>query len=128
MKVRARTRRHPAGREQELAAGRVRLVVLAGTGVDQPLREALVVRDSHGQPRAYLNTCKHLPIPLDGGTGDYLSEEGRYLLCSTHGARYRLEDGYCVDGPCEGESLDSLAVEVEGGQLYVLEPDATACD
>ena len=27
------------------------------------------------------------------------------------GARYRLSDGYCFEGPCEGESLEPIEIE-----------------
>ncbi|MGE0785772.1 MAG: Rieske (2Fe-2S) protein [Sandaracinaceae bacterium] len=73
-------------------------------------REALVVRAPSGALRAYLNRCRHLPIPLDGGSGAYFDPDGDYLTCGTHGARYRLEDGFCVEGPCMGDELIALRV------------------
>ena len=33
-------------------------------------------------------------------------------MCGTHGARYRLDDGMCVEGPCLGKALESVVVEV----------------
>jgi nitrite reductase/ring-hydroxylating ferredoxin subunit len=83
-------------------------------------REALVMRDAGGVVRAYLNRCRHLPIPLDGGTRRFLDDDRRYLMCGTHGALYRLEDGYCFVGPCRGESLRAIAVEVDAaGAIWI---------
>lgn len=76
-------------------------------------REALVLLDGARTLRAYLNRCEHLPIPLDGGSRRFLSEDGSHLVCGTHGALYRREDGFCVEGPCAGKSLLALPVRVD---------------
>lgn len=100
----------------DLARTEVRVVGLP-KGEDNRPREALVLRDQGGELRVYLNLCQHLPVPLDGGSRRFLSRDGAHLECGTHGARYRLDDGYCVDGPCEGEQLAQVAFEVIGGQI-----------
>lgn len=69
---------------------------------------------------AYVNACPHIGTPLDTLPDRFLTADGREFLCSTHGARFRLEDGYCVWGPCEGESLTPAPVRVVDG-LVVLE-------
>ncbi|MEZ4340144.1 MAG: metallophosphoesterase [Sandaracinaceae bacterium] len=76
-------------------------------------REVLLLRAEDGAPRAYLNVCQHLPVPLDGGAREFLNRAGTHLMCGTHGALYRLHDGYCVEGPCEGTTLESLPVRVD---------------
>ncbi len=63
--------------------------------------------------RAYRNVCPHVPIPLDRGGEPLLTEEG-FLACRNHGALFAVEDGFCVAGPCAGESLDAIAVEACG--------------
>lgn len=82
-------------------------------------RSALLVRDSDGELRAYLNECKHLPVPLDSGSGAFVSKDGLYLLCNTHGALYRFDDGYCVSGPCAGSSLTRLSLKVDDGVCWI---------
>lgn len=89
----------------------VRIVPLPPDEEGRP-REALVVRASDGELRCYLNLCKHLPVPLDGGSREFLDPTGRYLVCGTHGALYRLEDGHCVEGPCVGTTLTPLEFTV----------------
>jgi len=76
-------------------------------------REVIVVRTEGGEPRAYVNVCMHLPVPLDGGSREFLSMDGRSLMCGTHGALYRFEDGYCFEGPCEGFSLEPVSWTVD---------------
>ncbi|MDQ3034708.1 MAG: Rieske 2Fe-2S domain-containing protein [Myxococcota bacterium] len=83
-------------------------------------REALVLLDDAGVVRAYLNRCRHLPIPLDGGSRRFLDDEHRHLMCGTHGALFRREDGYCFVGPCRGDSLRALAVEIDAsGEIWI---------
>jgi nitrite reductase/ring-hydroxylating ferredoxin subunit len=41
------------------------------------------------------------------------------LLCNQHGALYRLDDGWCVSGPCAGEKLVALAVREDGEALEI---------
>jgi nitrite reductase/ring-hydroxylating ferredoxin subunit len=103
----------------QLAAGVVHVVHLSPDALGRP-REALVLVDHARTPRAYLNLCRHLPVPLDAASRQFLA--GGHLQCLTHGARYRLEDGLCVIGPCRGESLIALELRVIEGELYVYEP------
>ena len=109
-------------REKELRTGVVRTAQLGHDDDGLPIL-ALLLRDENGAIVAYRNLCRHLPVPLDGGTGQLLSEDGAHLICGTHGAMYRLVDGYCVDGPCEGLSLQTLHVREDGGELYVSDGD-----
>ena len=105
-------------REDELDAGVVRTAQLGHDADGRPI-QAIVLRDESGAIVAYRNLCRHLPVPLDGGTGELLSEDGLHLVCGTHGATYRVQDGHCIEGPCEGAALQALAVRRNGGDLYV---------
>ena len=102
----------------ELLAGVIRTAHLGLDDSGLPIM-ALVLRDQSGKVRAYRNLCRHLPVPLDGGTGELLSEDRAHLICGTHGATYRLNDGYCVEGPCEGLALQRLYCRERNGDLYV---------
>ena len=82
-------------------------------------RQAIVLRDESGTLQAYLNVCMHTPIPIDAGGGDFLSKDGKSLLCRTHGALYRLDDGYCFQGPCKGKSLVRLPLRLEADGIYL---------
>jgi nitrite reductase/ring-hydroxylating ferredoxin subunit len=82
--------------------------------------EGILVRLADGGVRAYKNECRHLPVPLDElDPGELWDPAGRYLVCSSHGARYQTEDGLCVSGPCEGSHLKNLPVEVRDGEVFL---------
>jgi nitrite reductase/ring-hydroxylating ferredoxin subunit len=70
-----------------------------------------------GRVVAYLNRCAHVPTELDWTEGEFLDADQRFILCSVHGASYEPKNGYCVSGPCRGESLRAVAVEEQGGRV-----------
>jgi nitrite reductase/ring-hydroxylating ferredoxin subunit len=74
-----------------------------------------------GEVRAFLNFCPHLGIPLNWQPDEFMSMEGTHIQCSTHGALFQLENGYCVAGPCRGESLTELKLDIiEDGKVYLV--------
>ncbi|HKB82370.1 MAG TPA: Rieske 2Fe-2S domain-containing protein [Burkholderiales bacterium] len=85
---------------------------------------AFVVRH-RGQVQSYLNRCAHVRVELDAQPGEFFDVSGLYLVCSTHGAAYVPETGYCVGGPCKGQRLTKLAVEERDGGVYLLNDEET---
>ncbi|HIF97779.1 MAG TPA: Rieske (2Fe-2S) protein [Myxococcales bacterium] len=83
----------------------------------------IVVRIGSGV-RVYENRCPHRGTPLDWAPDRFLDETGKYLVCSTHAALFRLEDGECVSGPCPGESLGIRPARVRDGVVVLLPPRA----
>ena len=82
------------------------------------LRSVFVVR-AGGTVRAYENSCPHTLGPLDWVPDQFLTREKDMILCATHGALFRIEDGHCLSGPCVGESLTLLPVSIDGGAVAV---------
>lgn len=85
------------------------------------VRSAVIGRKG-GRTYAYANICRHVPLTLDLGDGEVASADGLVFLCHHHGARYRIEDGKCLYGPCDGEHLFKLEVEELDGELTLLVP------
>lgn len=81
-------------------------------------REGFAVRFQN-QIVAYENVCRHVPISLDYGDGQFFSPDGKYFVCQSHGAVYEPLTGLCVGGPCPGSRLKRLEVEVQGGVLWL---------
>jgi nitrite reductase/ring-hydroxylating ferredoxin subunit len=68
-----------------------------------------------GEVRGYVDSCPHTGQPLAFGPDRYLTRDGKFILCSGHGALFLKGDGECVGGPCAGERLEAWAVEVVEG-------------
>lgn len=83
-------------------------------------RVQLAVVRKDGEVRAYVNSCPHIGAPLDYMPGQFLDVEKSFILCSNHGALFRIDDGMCVHGPCIGKALESVAIEIRDGGVFVL--------
>lgn len=68
---------------------------------------------------AYQNKCMHLSVELDWNENDFLDDEGRYIVCATHGAIYNPEDGNCVSGPCQGKKLKKIVFEEQADKIIL---------
>ncbi|KAA0999183.1 (2Fe-2S)-binding protein [Paraburkholderia panacisoli] len=84
---------------------------LRGQGVD----DIFVIRQ-HALLRGYWNSCPHWPgAPLPWRKHAYLCHDMNYIGCHGHGARFTLDEGLCVLGPCVGQRLESVALRIEDG-------------
>ena len=82
--------------------------------------ESLVVhRDADGAVRAWLNVCPHAGRRLDWAPGQFLVSKAGQLVCAVHGASFETRGGVCEAGPCRGESLRAVAVEVRDGAIHL---------
>lgn len=69
----------------------------------------------------YVNSCPHIGLPLNWNPDKFLSVDGNHIICANHGAEFTIEAGLCVRGPCDGRSLESVAVTIEDGLVQVPE-------
>lgn len=82
--------------------------------------ESLVVhRGADDGVRAWFNVCPHAGRRLDWAPGRFLVSKDGLLVCAAHGASFELARGECVAGPCRGESLRAVAVEVRDGMVVL---------
>jgi len=101
---------------QELANGQA--IECALPGADDG--SSLVVLSSAGNVHAYLNSCPHTGRPLNWAPGRFLYAHGQ-LVCAAHGASFVPETGYCIGGPCRGESLTRVAVTVVDDEVRLVD-------
>ena len=76
--------------------------------------EAFLARH-HGRLVAYENVCRHLPLTLDYDDNRFFDRAGNHFVCQNHGALYDPASGLCVRGPCAGEKLRPVPIEVVNG-------------
>jgi nitrite reductase/ring-hydroxylating ferredoxin subunit len=85
------------------------------------IEPAFAVRH-HDRAVAYLNRCAHRHVEMDWEEGNFFDADRRLLICATHGALYEPLSGFCVTGPCHGESLVPLAVLEHDDSVWLAEP------
>lgn len=66
------------------------------------------------------NRCPHAGTPLNLFDDRFMDLSGTHLICRTHGARFRVTDGFCTLGPCKGQSLRPVAHEIRDGGVYTV--------
>ena len=71
--------------------------------------------------RVYLNSCPHIGTPLDWAPNRFLSQDGTRIVCAMHGAEFTIGDGVCIAGPCLGDRLEAVMIEIKDGEILVPE-------
>jgi nitrite reductase/ring-hydroxylating ferredoxin subunit len=84
---------------------------------ESPARRRIFVVRWDSAVKGYLNVCPHVGTPLDWVPDKFFHPDDRHLICATHGALFLPENGLCVAGPCEGDSLLAVDVAVEDGWI-----------
>jgi nitrite reductase/ring-hydroxylating ferredoxin subunit len=85
----------------------------------QPAHEAILLVRRGARLSGFVNRCPHMGLPLDWKPDRLALGGGDYLRCSHHGALFRVDDGLCVDGPCVGEHLEVVALQVVRGTVML---------
>lgn len=88
-----------------------------GTDTRFPFR--MFIYNDRGTLRAYVNACPHFNVPLNYLPGAVFTTDRTQFLCMTHYAKFSFTDGRCTEGPCEGEGLESIPLQVEANRILV---------
>ena len=81
--------------------------------------ESLVLYRLGDEVRAWLNVCPHAGRRLDWAPGQFLKSKDGHLVCAAHGASFELDRGDCVAGPCRGDALRAVQVQLRDGEVWL---------
>ncbi|HOP21434.1 MAG TPA: Rieske 2Fe-2S domain-containing protein [Gammaproteobacteria bacterium] len=70
--------------------------------------------------KAYTNSCPHQGRRLDFAENQFLMTENQELVCPAHGAVFELNKGYCLSGPCKGQSLRQIDIKVDEESIFAI--------
>jgi nitrite reductase/ring-hydroxylating ferredoxin subunit len=105
-------------RAGELLPGETKKFILPCAGREV---EAFVVNYG-GTLYAYVNRCRHVPMSMDWIENQFMTENGRYIQCATHGACYEPDSGECIAGPALGKALIQVPLVVRGDEVLATCP------
>ena len=71
--------------------------------------------------RVYVNSCPHIGASLDWVPGKFLSADGQRIICAIHGAEFSIDSGECTSGPCFGDRLEAVVIQIKDGIIFVPE-------
>ena len=80
--------------------------------------ELVVIREGE-RAFGYVNACPHVGTPLEMQPDRFMNADGSYILCHTHGALFEIESGYCIAGPCAGQSLRPVGLRLAEGLVFL---------
>ena len=107
-------------RLDELADGRSKGFDPLGEG-----RDTMFVVRRENEVFGYRNACPHYDFARMAWRKDeYLNADHTRIQCGAHGALFRIEDGLCVIGPCVGEALTPVPLEVRDREVWLSGPYA----
>ncbi|GAB3057331.1 Rieske (2Fe-2S) protein [Stenotrophomonas tumulicola] len=81
--------------------------------------ESLLLYRQGDAVRGFLNICPHAGRRLDWAPGQFLKSREGHLVCAAHGASFALDSGECVAGPCKGDRLRAVPVQVRDGNVFL---------
>ena len=101
----------PLCRAEDLAAiaeGRARGFDPRNVGQD-----TLFIVRHDGHLRAWRNACPHVDgAPMAWRKDAYTNAAGTHIVCSAHGALFEPATGRCVQGPCIGQGLKAIEIDI----------------
>jgi len=101
----------------ELPEGAARGFDPRGEGCDT----IFVVR-KEGRLHAYRDACPHYgDTPMAWRKDAYLDGAGSRIVCSAHGAQFRIDTGVCTLGPCLGQSLTRVPLITDASNAIFAE-------
>jgi nitrite reductase/ring-hydroxylating ferredoxin subunit len=92
-----------------------------GFDPDRTGRDTFFVVRRGGEVRAYRDACPHFgDTPMAWRKDAYLNGDGSRIVCHAHGAQFDIASGECLLGPCLGQRLVPIAIEVTNDGDIVL--------
>ena len=82
--------------------------------------DAYIIVKQSSTFHAFINRCPHLQIPLEWQEHHFLDNDTQLLRCATHGALFLVSNGECVSGPCTGESLIPVHIEISNNSIALI--------
>jgi|SaaInl5LU_22_DNA_1037371.scaffolds.fasta_scaffold03254_6 nitrite reductase/ring-hydroxylating ferredoxin subunit len=81
--------------------------------------QSIILISWYGAWYAYINNCPHANWPLNLDPDVFFDSDRQFLQCSNHMALFEVKSGICQAGPCVGDRLVALPVEIRGDKVYV---------
>lgn len=83
-------------------------------------RDTMFLVRKGGRVYGYRNACPHVDYARMAWRKDaYLNGDRSRIMCSAHGALFRIEDGRCETGPCVGAALEAVDLTMRDGEVWL---------
>lgn len=82
--------------------------------------QSIFLVKKNGEFFAYFNHCPHTGANLEWQEDQFLDIDKELIQCATHDALFLIESGKCIAGPCNGERLRPVPLEIKGDAVHIL--------
>jgi len=105
----------PLAKSSDISAAKATIAHVPGRDTT-----VILIRDKDTDTiKAYINNCPHQQVPLNEAYKVDVNPFAKTLKCSVHDAWFKVEDGECVEGPCQGDHLQPFPIRIdEAGNIY----------
>ena len=69
---------------------------------------------------AYENLCPHQNRRMDYSAGKFLISKLGNIICPAHGAEFNFANGLCINGPCLGQSLKPIHIQLNEKTVFAI--------
>ena len=81
---------------------------------------SIMLLQQNGQYHAFENSCPHQGRRMDYAVGQFLTDGVGTLICPAHGAEFNPNSGLCTNGPCKGQSLKSIPIQLNEEAIFAI--------
>ncbi len=78
---------------------------------------AIFVVHNDGAFHAFINRCPHTGVNLEWQEDQFLDRDNAFIQCTGHDALFEINSGHCVYGPCTGDSLTLVQLNIIDNHL-----------
>ena len=72
---------------------------------------------------AWRNNCPHYDnARMAWKKDEFLNADRDRIVCGAHGALFEIDSGVCVQGPCLGDKLIPVALDIRDGEVFLDAP------
>ena len=72
---------------------------------------------------AWRNNCPHYDnARMAWKKDEFLNADRDRIVCGAHGALFEIDSGVCVQGPCLGDKLIPVALDIRDGEVFLAAP------
>lgn len=69
---------------------------------------------------AFKNYCPHQGRRMNYSLGKFLTTQEGNIVCPAHGAEFKPESGLCINGPCLGQSLEPVHIQLNDESVFAI--------
>jgi len=84
---------------------------------DEEIQEIFIINRNNNY-FAYKNRCPHTGASLNWQPDVFLDYDKFYIQCAIHAARFEVETGLCVWGPCVNQRLEKIDIKIINNDIF----------